>query len=369
MEGDERTQRETAVARYRAGLGRCTGRPARLAGRRGRTRAPTPAAGAGLRTLTPCRPGPGTPAPGCRRRHPDRPARCARRWCRAPAVRCLSTRFSVVRRWAITSPVRPLRSCARARRTSASVAGSMCAAGSSRITRLVQENAGDCHELPLAGGQFAGAGADGRRDAVLQAPQPRAGPETLESLHHRGRRHRVVEQGDVVQHAARNDLRLLRQHCDAFPQMPAAQGCDPILWHERGYPAIRPLCCADGGAGAVGPSISRRSAVPPRRRGSARHLALQLRNRYAPVPLAVMCRAEKAEIFRVRAAALSDRQQVVELQQMGGGTAPAGDRITIAAASLIALPHQAPDGGGKWRAGKQRARRDRGHPVRPARSR
>ena len=69
-------------------------------------------------------------------------------------------------------------------------------------------------------------------------------------------------------------------------------------------------------------------------------------NRYAPVPLAVMCRAEKAEIFRVRAAALSDRQQVVELQQMGGGTAPAGDRITIAAASLIALPHQAPDGGG-----------------------
>ena len=123
-------------------------------------------------------------------------------------------------------------------------------------------------------------------------------------------------------------------------------GCDPILWHERGYPAIRPLCCADGGAGAVRPSISRRSAVPPRRRGSARHLALRLRNRYAPVPLAVMRRAENAEIFRVRAAALSDRQQVVELQQMGGGTAPAGDRITIAAASLIALPHQAPDGGG-----------------------
>ena len=59
-----------------------------------------------------------------------------------------------------------------------------------------------------------------------------------------------------------------------------------------------------------------------------------------------MRRAENAEIFRVRAAALSDRQQVVELQQMGGGTAPAGDRITIATASLIALPHQAPDGGG-----------------------
>ena len=52
----------------------------------------------------------------------------------------LFTKSSVVRRWAITRPVRPRRSCARAPRTSASVAGSMRAAGSSRITRLGSRN-------------------------------------------------------------------------------------------------------------------------------------------------------------------------------------------------------------------------------------
>ena len=92
-------------------------------------------------------------------------------------------------------------------------------------------------------------------------------------------------------------------------------------------------------------------------------------------PLAVMRRADQAEIFRVRAAALGDRQQVVELQQMGGGTAPVGDRIAIAAASLIALPHQAPDGGGNGApgssgpgttAGTRRGRRGPGSRTGPA---
>ena len=42
------------------------------------------------------------------------------------------------------------------------------------------------------------------------------------------------------------------------------------------------------------------------------------------------------EVGRLRATALGDRQQVVDLQQMGRGAAPPGERLAITAASTVA---------------------------------
>jgi hypothetical protein len=58
---------------------------------------------------------------------------------------------------------------------------------------------------------------------------------------------------------------------------------------------------------------------------------------------AVMSKARQLEIERVRTAAFGDRQQVVDLQQMGRGAATPGERIAITAASSVALPDVAPD--------------------------
>ena len=65
-----------------------------------------------------------------------------------------------------------------------------------------------------------------------------------------------------------------------------------------------------------------------------------------------MSKAAKNQVVRVRAAALGDRQQVVDLQQMGRGAAAPGERIAITAASSVALPEVAPDSRGNvapWR--------------------
>ena len=53
--------------------------------------------------------------------------------------------------------------------------------------------------------------------------------------------------------------------------------------------------------------------------------------------------ALEIEVGRLRATALGDRQQVVDLQQMGRGAAAPGERIAITAASSVALPDVAPD--------------------------
>ena len=56
-----------------------------------------------------------------------------------------------------------------------------------------------------------------------------------------------------------------------------------------------------------------------------------------------MSKAQQLEIGRLRATPLGDWQQVVDLQQMGRGAAPPGERLAIAAASTVALPDVAPD--------------------------
>ena len=53
--------------------------------------------------------------------------------------------------------------------------------------------------------------------------------------------------------------------------------------------------------------------------------------------------ALQLEVERLRATAYGDRQQVVDLQQMGRGAAAPGERIAITAASSVALPDVAPD--------------------------
>ena len=58
------------------------------------------------------------------------------------------------------------------------------------------------------------------------------------------------------------------------------------------------------------------------------------------------------EVGRLRATPLGDRQQVVDLQQMGRVAAAPGERIPIAAASSVALPDMAPNSRGNvapWR--------------------
>ena len=109
--------------------------------------------------------------------------------------------------------------------------------------------------------------------------------------------------------------------------------------------------------------MSRRATCEPsasavERRGSSAEAALQRwlgrRRRSVAVAVAhsVMSKAGQLEVVRVRAAALGDRQQVVDLQQMGRGAAAPGERIAIAAASSVAMPDVAPDSRGNvapWR--------------------
>ena len=99
-------------------------------------------------------------------------------------------------------------------------------------------------------------------------------------------------------------------------------------------------------------SVSGRATCKPsasgvERRGSsaeeALHRGLRRRSRSVAVAHAVMSKARQLEIERVRTAAFGDRQQVVDLQQMGRGAATPGERIAITAASSVALPDVAPD--------------------------
>ena len=53
--------------------------------------------------------------------------------------------------------------------------------------------------------------------------------------------------------------------------------------------------------------------------------------------------ALESQVGWLRATALGDWQQVVDLQQMGRGAAPPGERVAITAASSVALPDVAPD--------------------------
>ena len=89
-----------------------------------------------------------------------------------------------------------------------------------------------------------------------------------------------------------------------------------------------------------------------RRVQAALRRPLRRRSRSVGMAHAVMSKARQLEIVRLRAAALGDRQQVVDLQQMGRAAAAPGDRITIPAASSVALPDVAPDSSGDgtaWR--------------------
>ena len=99
-------------------------------------------------------------------------------------------------------------------------------------------------------------------------------------------------------------------------------------------------------------SVSRRATCKPsasavERRGSSAEEALHrwLRRRSRPVAVAhsVVSCAQQIEVERLRATALGDRQQVVDLQQMGRGAAAPGERIAITAASSVALPDVAPN--------------------------
>ena len=118
-----------------------------------------------------------------------------------------------------------------------------------------------------------------------------------------------------------------------------------------------------------GPSISRRSAVPPRRRGSARHLALRLRNRYASGAAGGGAQSRLGGDF-------PGPRRRPERPAAGGRAAADGRRYSAGRRSdhdSSSVPDRAATPGAgrrrEWRAGKQRAMRDRGHPVRPARSR
>ena len=68
----------------------------------------------------------------------------------------------------------------------------------------------------------------------------------------------------------------------------------------------------------------------------ALYRGLWRRNRSVAVAHPVMSKARQLEIGRLRATALGDGQQVVDLQQMGRGAAPPGERIAITAASTVA---------------------------------
>ena len=56
--------------------------------------------------------------------------------------------------------------------------------------------------------------------------------------------------------------------------------------------------------------------------------------------------ALQSQVERLRAATLGNREQVVDLQQVGGITPAPGERIPIAAASPVAQPDVTPDGRG-----------------------
>ena len=78
----------------------------------------------------------------------------------------------------------------------------------------------------------------------------------------------------------------------------------------------------------------------------ALHRRLRRSSRSVAVAHSVMSKAAKNQVGRLRATPLGDWQQVVDLQQMGRGAAPPGERIAITAASTVALPDVAPDSRG-----------------------
>jgi len=73
---------------------------------------------------------------------------------------------------------------------------------------------------------------------------------------------------------------------------------------------------------------------------------LRRSSRCVAVAHSVMCKAAQSQVGRLRATALGDRHQVVDLQQMGRGAAPPGERVAITAASAVAMPDVAPDSRG-----------------------
>ena len=107
--------------------------------------------------------------------------------------------------------------------------------------------------------------------------------------------------------------------------------------------------------------VSRRATCKPsasavERRGrsveEALHRWLRRQSRSVAVAHSVMSKARQAQVSRILAVPLGDRQQVVDLQQMGRGAAAPGERIAITAASSVALPDVAPDSRGNvapWR--------------------
>ena len=72
------------------------------------------------------------------------------------------------------------------------------------------------------------------------------------------------------------------------------------------------------------------------RRANSTKEALHRRSRSVAVAHSVMSKARQLEIVRLRATALGDRQQVVDLEQMGRGAAAPGERVAITAASSVA---------------------------------
>ena len=106
----------------------------------------------------------------------------------------------------------------------------------------------------------------------------------------------------------------------------------------------------------AGRATCKPSASAVERRASsaeeALHRGLRRRLRSVAVAHSVMSKARQAQVSRIFAAALGDRQQVVDLQQMGRGATAPGERIPIAAASFVALPDMALDSRGNvapWR--------------------
>ena len=87
--------------------------------------------------------------------------------------------------------------------------------------------------------------------------------------------------------------------------------------------------------------VARCGAGPPRECGAAVGIGggcEQVRGSCAP-----LLQPTRRSVGRLRATPLGDWQQVVDLQQMGRGAAPPGERLAIAAASTVALPDVAPD--------------------------
>ena len=84
----------------------------------------------------------------------------------------------------------------------------------------------------------------------------------------------------------------------------------------------------------------------PAAREEALQRRLQRSSRSVAVTHSVMSKAAESQVGRLRATALGDRHQVVDLQQMGRGAAPPAERVAITAATAVAMPDVAPDSGG-----------------------